>query len=213
LVARPSRRAPDTLQGRSSNVVVHSSRNVNFWIAQPPTADGVRPGSCPGCGRASRVPGKPLGLVGHGLRSRQLRGPPAAEDAPATRVVQVRRYLCRGCGAVITVVPRHVVPRRHFSAGAIAIALFVFGTLRAPAAIAAERVGSWARGAGAWRTLRRWIDALDDGRLFPRIRAAIPGWSPRRRAARAAVAIGAIVPAMFATTELGRVFEGAARAG
>jgi len=113
----------------------------------------------------------------------------------------------------VTVVPRQVVPRRHFSAGAIAIALFVFGSERSPAAVAAERIGSWARGTGAWRVLRRWIDAVDEGRLFRRVRAALPDWSPRRRAARTAVAIGALVPAMFAATELGRVFEGAAVAG
>jgi hypothetical protein len=142
-----------------------------------------------------------------------LRGPPDAEGVGATRVIQVRRYRCRGCGAVVTVVPRKVVPRRHFSAGAIAIALFVFGNVRSPAAVATERIGSWGRGAGAWRTLRRWIDAIDGGRLFQRVRAALPGWSPRRRAARAAVAVGALVPAMFAATELGRVFEGAALAG
>lgn len=142
-----------------------------------------------------------------------MRGPPDAAAAPDTRVVHVRRYRCRGCGAVVTVVPRQVVPRRHFSAGAIAIALFLFGNVRSRAAVAAERVGSWARGAGAWRTLRRWIDAVDAGRLFLRVRAALPDWRPRRRAERAAVAIGALVPAMFASTELGRVFEGAAHAG
>ena len=105
------------------------------------------------------------------------------------------------------------MPRRHFGAGAIAVALFLFGKLRSPAAVTAERIGSWGQGAGAWRTLRRWIDAVDAGRLFLRVRAALPDWCPRRRAERAAVAIGALVPAMFAPTELGRVFEAAAHAG
>ena len=32
-------------------------------------------------------------------------------------VVTVRRYLCTGCDSVLTVVPREIVARRHFSAG------------------------------------------------------------------------------------------------
>jgi hypothetical protein len=37
------------------------------------------------------------------------------------RVLLVRRYRCRRCGAVAVVVPRGVLRRRHFGASAIAL--------------------------------------------------------------------------------------------
>lgn len=54
----------------------------------------------------------------------------------------------------MSVVPRESRAHRHFGAGAIALALLVFGKLKATAAEAASSVGSWARGgAGSWRLL------------------------------------------------------------
>jgi hypothetical protein len=114
---------------------------------------------------------------------------------------------------VITVVPRQVLARRHFVAGAIALALFVFGKLGASASEAAGLVGSWARGSGAWRTLRRWIGAVDAARLFPCVRASPGGWPPRRRAERAAMTLASLVPATFEGSEADRVYAGAALAG
>jgi hypothetical protein len=149
-------------------------------------------------------------MVGHGRRGRQLRGPPSTIAPPATRTVHVRRYRCRGCGAVVTVVPKEVLARRHFAAGAIALALFVFGKLGGSAIVACQRVGSWARGSGAWRSLRRWIAAIDTGRLFRAVRGSPGTWAPRRRAERAAMAIGACAPEVFGPTEEERVFAGAA---
>ena len=108
-------------------------------------------------------------------------------------------------------VPRGVVARRHFAAGAIGLALFIFGRLAHGAAEAAARVGCWGRGASAWRTLRRWIGAIDDGRLFRGVRASPPGWRPRQRAERAAMTLASLVPAT--ASDLGdKVFEGAALA-
>jgi hypothetical protein len=121
-----------------------------------------------------------------------------------------RRYRCRGCGAVITVVPRQVLARRQFAAGAIALALLLFGKVGVTAADAAKRIGSWAPGAGAWRTLRRWLAAIEFGGLFPCVRGSPPGWPPRRRAERAAMAIVALSPAATGASEAERVFAGAA---
>ncbi len=199
--------------GRSSNLVVHSAFDVNFWIERgPPPVDVVRPPCCPRCKAASRVPGKRFGLIGHGRRERQLRGPASATAAPTTRPLLVRRYLCRGCGAVLVVVPRQVLARRHFAAGAIALALFLFGKVGASAADAAKRVGSWATGPSAWRTLRRWLAAIDAGHLFGRVRRAPGASPPRRRAERAAMTVSALVPETFASDESARVFAGAALA-
>ena len=180
-------------------------------MQQVPSVDAVRPARCPRCGLAGRVPGLPLGLVGHGLRERQLRGPPSAKEEAATRSLRVRCYRCRGCRAVVRVVPRGVVARRHFAAGAIGVALFVFGKLAQSAAVAASKVGGWGQGTSAWRTLRRWLAAIDEGRLFPCVRASPPGWRPRQRAERAAMTLASLVPATDA--ELGdKVFAGAALA-
>jgi hypothetical protein len=153
-----------------------------------------------------------VGLVGHGLRERQLRGPPSASEAARIRTLLVRRYRCRQCGAVVTVVPRQVLARRHFAAGAIALALFVFGKLGSTATVATTQIGSWACGPSAWRTLRRWISAIDAGRLFPCVRGSPSGWSLRQRAERAAMTLAALVPATFAADEDARVFAGAALA-
>lgn len=196
--------------GRSSNLVVHSAFDVNFWVRTLPTVDVARPACCPRCGSAGRVTGKPVGIIGHGLRARQVRGPPSASEVAATRALLVRRYLCRSCGAVLAVVPRQLLARRHFAAGAIALALFVFGKLGKTAAEAARRAGSWAQGPGTWRTLRHWIAAVDAGELFPCVRGSPQGWPPRRRAERAAMTVAALVPATFAHDEAARVFAGAA---
>src|ERR1017187_6389959 len=48
---------------------------------------------CPCCGRAGNPTGKQLGIIGHGLRERQQRGPLVASGAPQMVTVQVRRYL------------------------------------------------------------------------------------------------------------------------
>jgi hypothetical protein len=110
------------------------------------------------------------------------------------------------------VVPRQVVARKHFVAGAIALALFVFGKLGGTATEAASRIGSWARGPGAWRTLRRWLFAIEAGRLFRGVRPSPKGWPPRRRAERAAMTLASLAPSTFGKGEAERVYAGAALA-
>ena len=153
-------------------------------MQSPPSVEGARPGQCPGCGAASRPPGAGLGLHGHGLRDRQLRGPPAADAAATTQVLACRRYRCTGCGAVVLVVPRGVAPRRHYGHAAIAFALALWALGGAPAAAVRRRVCAWpVTGAAAtgWRTLRRWADAA---------RTAL-GLADRRAAAARAAQIAA----------------------
>lgn len=110
----------------------------------------------------------------------------------------------------MTVVPRDVVARRHFTASAIGLALYVYGKLGAAASELAARVGLWGRGPGAWRTVRRWLGAVEDGSLFRGIRSSPPGWSPRRRAERAAMTLVARAVLPETTAEEARVFAGAA---
>src|SRR5690606_1493296 len=130
--------------------------------APPPTAR-VRPAKCPGCGVAARPLGARLHVVGHGVRERQVRGPLRAGRPPGLVVVRVRRFRCRVCGAVITVLPRGVAPRRHFGAGAIglAIAWFADGT---PARKIRENVGGIGPPEGGWVTLRSsCLPLIEDG--------------------------------------------------
>jgi hypothetical protein len=65
-------------------------------------------------------------------------------------------------------------------------------------------------GAGAWRTVRRWLTAIEDGRLFRGIRLSPRGWPPRRRAERAAMTLLARSVLPETTSEEMRVFAGAA---
>lgn len=110
----------------------------------------------------------------------------------------------------MTVVPRGVAARRHFSSGAIGLALLVYGKLHAAASEVAARIGVWGHGPGAWRTVRRWLTAVEDGRLFHGIRSSPRGWPPRRRAERVAMTLVALAVLPETTPEEARVFAGAA---
>jgi hypothetical protein len=151
--------------------------------------------------------------VGHGLRERQQRGPLEPGAPPVTVVVQGRRYLC-GCGAVILVVPRGVVPRRHYSGGAIGWALALFGVAKLAAREVRRRVSTWAivgdAAFGGWATLRRWVGAVRHGDLFARVRLA-PCATARQVAERAAATLAAHAPPSVAHEPLeAQAFRGAA---
>jgi hypothetical protein len=110
----------------------------------------------------------------------------------------MRRYLCRGCGAVVIVGPREVTARRHYSASAIGWALALFGVARLAAREVRRRVSPWAvvgaAAAAGWQTLRRWARAVRDRALFPRVRASPASFSLRQVAARAATTLAACAP-------------------
>jgi hypothetical protein len=87
--------------------------------------------------------GRGLGLWGHGLRERQQRGPLEVGGAAPTVVIRERRYRCRGCGALLVVVPRGVLRGRHYSASAIGLALALFGVVGMSLAEVRRRVSPW----------------------------------------------------------------------
>lgn len=183
--------------GRDSARVLRSRLDVNAWIASHPSVEQVRPACCPACRAPSRPPGAPLGLIGHGTRDRQVRGPDAPDAPPRELVVRVRRYHCVGCGATVTVVPRDVLPRRHYRAQALALAFALLGLLAFTQSQVRAAVSTWRlRGAAAvgWPTLRRWIAAALDGRLGPDLRGAPPGSSRRAHAARLAQTLAGYAP-------------------
>lgn len=100
-----------------------------------------------------------LALHGHGLRDRQLRGP-LDPDGPATLIViACRRYECTACGAILTVVPRGVAPRRHYGHAAIAMAFALWAIMHEPIGEVRRRVCAWRISHDAptrWPALARW---------------------------------------------------------
>jgi hypothetical protein len=198
---------------RSGEGIVYSAIDVKKWAEREPSAEQARPSRCSRCGAASRPPGKAVVVVSHGLRERQIRGPAAPGTLPETRVVQVRRYRCRCCGGLTTVLPRGLTARRHYSASAIGLALCLHGMRGLSVGATRRRVCTWPMGfeTERWTTLCDWANAIDEGRLFPRVRPLPEGGaSLRRRAERAASSLCGMALGSASLEE--QVFQGAALA-
>jgi hypothetical protein len=185
--------------GDRSNIrFVQAEVHVKVWAVRPPTVDEVRPGRCPGCEAPSRPVGGTLGLHGHGLRERHQWGPVEFGGSAALIAIFLRRYLCRSCGAVVVVGPRGLVRRRLYSAGAIALALALYGVAGLAPADVRRQVSPFRiigpTAAAGWASLRRWSRAVRAGRLFPVVRAPPSGATLRQVAARAATTLAAYVP-------------------
>jgi hypothetical protein len=119
------------------------------------------------------------------VRDRQVRGPLAVGDPATETVLCCRRYRCTACGAVVTVVPRGVEPRRHYGRAAICMALALWALAGWSAMAVRARVGTYRNPlAMNWRTLRRWAAAAGSG-AWSWCGGAV-GLAPRAAAARAA---------------------------
>jgi hypothetical protein len=142
--------------------------------------------------------GEQLGLHGHGQRERHQWGPAELGAVPAVLGILLRRYQCQPCGAVVVVGPRGLLRRRLYSAGAVALALALFGiAVLAPAEVRRQVsplriVGATA--ATGWASLRRWCRAVRTSRLFPAVRALPAEATLRTVAARAATTLAAYGP-------------------
>ncbi len=177
------------------------------WERELPAVGAVRPAKCTACGRASRPVGGGLRLHGHGTRTRDRWGAPTPGAKAEVGEVRVRRYRCVACHAVTTVVPRGLLRRHLYLAGAIALALTLWSEGMAAAEVRAQ-ISPWTiRGhARGWRSLRRWTDR--------------PPWPiphlPLDRRARAARVVGWLAAhAIGSAAELdlpAQAFEGAQRA-
>jgi hypothetical protein len=80
-----------TRPSSSRSQVVHDRLGVKAWLAQPPSVETARSGSCFRCAEAAR-PGGQLGLHCHGVRERQPGGPLEADGSSCVAVLRVRRY-------------------------------------------------------------------------------------------------------------------------
>ncbi len=194
----PSCPEPVSAGDQSDLRIVQAALDVKRWLERPPTVDEVRPGRCPACDAPSRPAGSALGLHGHGLRERHQWGPAEFGAAAALIAILVRRYRCQPCGAVVVVVPRGLLPRRLYSAGAIALALALWGVAGLAPAEVRRRVSPFAvvgaTAAAGWASLRRWSRAVRARRLFPVVRALPVEATLRQVAARATTTLAAYAP-------------------
>lgn len=156
----------------------------------PPGVDEARPRMCPGCGQPAYERGE-VWMHGHGVVQRQQRGPEAPGKVALKREVSCRRYRCKACTAVLTVLPASALARKHFSGAAMALALALWGLCGWSAAQVRAVVGGRMASSGrprGWRTLERWARQVADGTLWASLESRAPG-APRQVAARAAQAL------------------------
>lgn len=156
--------------------------------------------------------GAAIVVVGHGLRERQVRGPASACGAPVIRTISSRRYRCRRCGGLTTVLPRGLCARRHYSASAIGLALCLFGVRGLTVGETRRRVCPWRAGfeTERWTTLSGWLAAIEQGRLLSGVRRSPGDFTLRQRAERAAMTFTALGQSNGSLEE--QAFEGAALA-
>ncbi len=150
-------------------------------------------------------------MVGHGVRRRQVCGPAEPGEQPRVHVLEVRRYRCRECRRTVTVVPRGVIGRRHYSAGAVALACWLWSFGQLPLGEVRRRVAPGRSDEPGWATLGRWLRAVDGGRLFQCVRRWPAGFLPRQRAERVAATVMALGPGADGSAAA-RLFAGAALA-
>jgi hypothetical protein len=116
-----------------------------------PSVGALRPACCPACDHPAFAPGKPLRIVGHGKYRRQVLG---LVEASGELLIWVRRYLCRGCGRTISVLPAGLYPRRLYAGMVIVASVFLSLLCGQPAQQVCRRWGGEA--APSWKTLGRW---------------------------------------------------------
>jgi hypothetical protein len=201
--------APCVTTTKNISVIVYREFDVKNWLLRPPPVDAARPGSCPVCDAAGRPIGGPIGLHGHGLRDRQVRGPLVLGDAPTETVIACRRYRCTACGAVVMVVPRGIEPRRHYGRATICFALALWSLAGWSHHAVRQRVGTWPNPtATSWRTLRRWAATAASG-AWSWCRAAA-GLAAKVAAARAAQIAAGRAPPMTPGPIWERAYAGGA---
>lgn len=194
----------------SVSFIVYSSIEVNKWVEQIPTVHQVRPSCCPHCGAAGCPLGAPLGMVGHGLRERQVRGPITPMGKPTLISIKARRYRCRHCGKVTTVLPRGVIARRHYGAFAIALAFLMYGMEGQSLCKVRQAVAPAKTFEDGWPSVRRWAKAVASRRMFEATRPLSEHATTRKIAERVAGTILSFAPSGADARE--RLFTGLALA-
>ena len=179
--ARPSKRHA------AAERFVASALGIKSWSERTPTCAEARPGTCPCCGAATPAGGRAAGDRGaRRSSSGRSSAPERRAGRPERSLVQLRRYRCRACRAILVVGPRGLVRRPLVRRAARSRwpsrrTRAARRVLRCAAAPARRRVvGGSAR--ERWVTLARWLDAARRGELFGVAGSRRARASPRRRA-------------------------------
>jgi transposase len=192
--------------------VIRTAVAIKSWIAQTPSVDEVRPVRCAGCGAASRPVGGCLNVHGQGLIPRQVRGVLEVDGEPGVYVLEVRRYECQRCGAVMTVMPAGMLARRQYSASSIALALHLWLVMGLSDRVVRGQVCAWrrrGRGTRGWAQLYRWARQAAGLFALPR---PVPSGSAGVVAHHVLTMLRALAPVALSSASLAQqVFEGAAR--
>jgi len=186
----------------SSLVVASSSFTVKIWLTLLsccPDIDDLRPCRCAGCDAAARPVGEAFVIVGHGTRWRWY---VVMTHANPVRIrIRIRRFRCRDCGCVMTVVPSDAAPYRRYTTPVIVYALALWATMstlqvRARVAVVASDEGSWCQ-------LRRWANAPW------LVLGPLPRGSPKERAVAIVQACAGRVPPGAGLSPIDAAVEGA----
>ena len=103
-------------------------------------------------------------------------------------MIACRRYRCTECATVLLVVPRGVVPRKHYGFAAIAMALTLWLLVGEPVREVRRRVCAWQvtrESTTSWPTLRRWRGTFGDRFAQVALGRASPHADHRERSALA----------------------------
>lgn len=197
---------------RSTPRFIEFPRDVKHWLSEgPPPVDAARPERCIVCGVAGRDDRHGLAIHGHGFRERVQWGPAAPARAADRCNVEVRRYQCQGCRAIMVVGPRGLAPKKRYSGPAIALALALWGLAGEPQAKVFECVSvfdlSICVEVYGWRSLRRWTRDAAAGALWGPLLSTGSTW--RQRAARIAAALASFAPDSHVGSLAAHAFEGA----
>ena len=95
-------------------------------------------------------------------------------------------------------VPRGVLMRRYYLASAIALAMALYGVLKLSFVKTRELVCPWPylgfERPSVWATLKRWLQAVRERRLFATVRPCPTEWPNRKVAERVATTLGSMAP-------------------
>src|SRR5690606_21221113 len=143
-----------------------------FWAKDVPSVEVARPVRCPVCAQAGRESSEKRGIHGHGLRTRTVFGVLAVDESPGVHEIELRRYRCLGCGAVLVVGPWDLVPGMLYGLATIVLALAQWTLGSARASVRAQFgafsvVGVSTR--GDWPSLRRWARRAAQGQLLTEV--------------------------------------------
>lgn len=189
--------------------VISSGFDVKEFVLELRSVNVLRPVRCPKCG-CSAYDGSRVVIYGHGKRARGFEGRTTLEGTPESGTLQIRRFRCTACRAVITVLPQDLACGHQYLQTTIALVVALWGLAAHSLSSlrkdwSAQRVLGWAAQRD-WPMVRRW--AL---RLHHRITGTMS-----REARQVAAVVGQHVQSYigpeFASGELAvRVWEGARR--